>query len=100
MKGPCLISGFFGCCRTFASGASQPEGKSKSESLRKELFRSLVGARSSSHVRVDTVMVYGGPRGSKVYDGEHGLGGECMSRHQCLSTEYVCSPVVSNLFVT
>ena len=97
MKGPCLISGFFDCCRVFASGKSQPEGVP--ESSRSTALRRLVRAGSTSHVPVEKVMFYATSRGSKADDGKEGSGGECMPRHQCLSTEYVCSPVVSKLSV-
>ena len=97
MKGPCLISGFFDCCRVFASDKSQPEGVP--ESSRSTALRRLVRAGSTSHVPVEKVMFYATSRGSKADDGKDGSGGECMPRHQCLSAEYVCSPVVANLSV-
>ena len=95
MKGPCLISGFFDCCRVYASDKSQPEGVP--ESSRSTALRRLVRAGSTSHVPVEKVMFYATSRGSKADDGKDGRGGECMPRHQCLSAEYVCSPVVSKL---
>ena len=98
MKGPCLISGFFDCCRVFATDKSQPEGVP--ESSRSTPLRSLMNVSSSSHLPVEKVMFYATSRGSKADDGKDGHGGECMQRHQCLSAAYVCSPVVSKPFVT
>ena len=97
MKGPCLISGFFDCCRVFATDKSQPEGVP--ESSRSTELRRLMGVTSSSQLPVEKVMLYATSRGSKADDGKDGRGGECMPRHQCLPTEYACSPVVSKLSV-
>ena len=97
MKGPCLISGFFDTCRVFASDKSQPEGVP--ESSRSTELRHLIRVRSSSQLPVEKVMFYATSRGSKADDGKEGSGGECMPRHQCLSAEYVCSPVVAKLSV-
>ena len=70
-----------------------------SESSRSTELRRLMGVTSSSQLTVEKVMFYATSRGSKADDGKEGSGGECMPRHQCLSAEYVCSPVVSKLSV-
>ena len=95
-KGPCLISGFFDCCREFAYGTSQPVASGKIEPAvesappRLPPLHELARMGPSSRDAVQKFMFFATGRSSRADDGEEGRGGECMLIHQCLSTEYCC----------